>query len=394
MGGSLDVVARSPAVGVDAALVDLRGLEQLESVGRLRLVSVAVSSLAPLSALRAIEGQPDSGLYLAEVSGLTSLDGLGGLERLKRIELSDVPGLRSLRGLESLREVEALDVSSTPLEELAEPGHLAVTGSLNLEWTSLVTLHGLAESSRPSIVRLGNNTRLESLEGLRVAEAMAELWLEGNTALVDIRALGGLREVSGQVVLAGSPLQSLAGLDALERVEGLTMSGMAVIDLVGLERLESADGIEILDNPALATLAGLGKAAPTLSLQWLVVARNPSLARLSLGNAAIGAMVVLECPIPDLSGLEGVALSGELTLDGVLWLARGQRVRPRGARCPRRSAPARGPRPRPEPQPHRHRRARVDRGARAPRRLGEPFARRAAELRCGGRRIGSRTVPR
>jgi hypothetical protein len=338
--GSLDILARSPATAADAVPFDLSGLERVESVGRLRLASVALSTLAPLSSLRAIEGPSDSGLYLAEVSELTSLDGLRRLERVKRIEFSDVPGLRSLRGLESLREVEALDVRGMPLEELAAPGQFVLTGSLNLEWTSLVTLQGLAESSRPSSIRLGNNRLLVSLDGLRVAEALEELWLEGNTALEEIRALVGVREVNGPLVLSGSPLRSLEGLDALERVEGLTLSGTAITDLRGLGRLENVDGVDIRENLALVTLAGL---APSVSIGWMSVAANPSLTQLSLGNATIDALLVFECPIPDLSGLEAVTLNRQLTVEGVpnLTSLAGFRPGPAGlseltlGRCPR-----------------------------------------------------------
>lgn len=315
--GILDVLARDPGSAADAVPVDLSGLDRLESVGQLRLLSVAPHSLAPLSALSAIEGRDDSGLYLLSVSGLTSLDGLRGLERVKRVELSDVPGLRSLRGLERLHEVEALDVLGVPLEELAEPEHFVLTGSLRLEETALVTLQGLAASSRPSIVRLGNDTRLVSLDGLTVGEALEELWLEGNTALEDISALGGLREVSGALVLSGSPSSSLAGLAGLERVASLTLSGTAVTDLRGLERLASADSIDIRANPALATLAGLATLAPNARIGSLSVDGNPALTQLGLGNASIGAVSVFDCPIADLSGLEAVSIDRDLTLDGV-----------------------------------------------------------------------------
>jgi Leucine-rich repeat (LRR) protein len=313
--GSIDILARPPLVEGDVPRVELAGLERLESAGRLRFVNVAVDSFAPLSALRALDGRDDSGLYLESVRGLSGLDGLGRLEHTLFIVLSDVPELVSLRGLASLREVGDLDVGGAPLEELGLPAQLAITQHLSLEGTRLRTLEGLGETSQLTRVGLANNEDLVSLEGLRLAERIDSLVLSGNPQLEDVRALAGLRDVSGSLMLLDSPLRGLAGLEALEHVYEIVINGTDIVDLSGLGRLAVIEsGFILRNNRALASLAGLPAGT---SLRSLDLSGNPGLTRLDIGTASVDALFISECPLVDLSGLGAVTLGSSLGLEGL-----------------------------------------------------------------------------
>jgi hypothetical protein len=308
--GELEISARSPFARGDRPLVHPVSLQSLERVAKLTLFNVSVDALS-LGALRAIEGAADSGLYFDSVGGLTTLAGLANLERVAHLELSNIPDLTSLQGLASLRSVVDLDVYRVPLVELGLPAALELTGYLSFVETSLRTLQGMGDASRPSSVWLGGNADLVSLEGLRVPESLGDLKLENNPRLEDLSALRGLREVLGGVAIAGSPLVAATGLDELERATTVSLFGLGVVATAGLGRLSSADGLILADNEALVTLAGL---APAASIGDMAVSNNPSLERLDLDGVRVGRLSVRASPGLQSSGL-GTATFDSLELE-------------------------------------------------------------------------------
>lgn len=176
-------------------LHSLEGLERLEAVGSLSLVTVAAGSLEPLAQLRQLT---DFGLLgiddcdaivdlapLAQLSGiqrlsvsagsLESLDGLALRDRLVSLAL----GGEKLANIDALAPVRSVsdDVSivHTALRDLAPLGRLDSAGGLYIsDNASLETLHGLeALQLVDSYLVLSNNAALQegaALNGLLMSE--------------------------------------------------------------------------------------------------------------------------------------------------------------------------------------------------------------------------------
>ena len=100
-----------------------------------------------------------------------------------------------------------LDVSSVPLVELGVAAALELTGYLSLVETSLRTLDGLGEGSRPSRVRIGGNADLVSLAGLRVLADLGALVLLRTDICHEVWRGRGLTYVEPESMLGGTTLQ-------------------------------------------------------------------------------------------------------------------------------------------------------------------------------------------
>lgn len=115
-----------------------------------------------------------------------------------------------------------------------------------------------------------NCGRAKSLTILRTQEEVSALsrctTLAGSlslngTAITDLGPLKGLRRVESSLEVIGTGLKTLAGLGALQSLgESLVIHDNLLLEsLAGLEALVnvSAGGVDIQQNPRLASLSGL-----------------------------------------------------------------------------------------------------------------------------------------
>ncbi len=211
---------------------------------------------------------------------LPALEDLGGDLELRGWS----PGLALALGNLSevggdLRLVETSLVAVVPVG-----GVTTVGGSLVLEGNAALTdvsaLAGLAVNG----LSVRNNPLLESLPGVPIGVSLsAGLAVTGNALIDDLTPLAVVESVGGDVEIAGPAFTTLTGLAALTTVGGrlvigpnpeladlaphagresvgaLRIAGNPLLtDLSGLEDLGAApDGIELVDNAALVSLAGL-----------------------------------------------------------------------------------------------------------------------------------------
>jgi hypothetical protein len=194
--------------------------------------------------------------------------------------------------------------SVTDLSDLMRLNH--VGGDLVIS-TLLPSLRGL-----DGLRSVGGSVRLEQNEALRNADALGNLRsigrnleLNNNSALTRLPVFNSLQALSG-LVIENSALTSLSGLERVQVVQLLTISGnRALTNLRGLEgiqgihstwtirynesltSLEGLEGLEIIDtasliieqNDALTSLQGLSSLR-TLMLGELFIRDNPALTSL------------------------------------------------------------------------------------------------------------------
>jgi len=196
---------------------------------------------------------------LVDMSGLTSLAGLGGASR-GSYELAGLPLITDLKPLSKVTTLDGLRLSNIPLTDLEGLNSLQSADLKVREMPLLTSLHGL-ESFQTGVLTLTDLPLLESLAPL------------------------GAFTQSDAIVLYNLPLvTSLAGLDNLQSVDSLMIgdcvnesrSGMdGLSDLQGLGALTSVSELMVTNSPQLQSLAGADKLTGVDAR--LAIINNPAL---------------------------------------------------------------------------------------------------------------------
>ena len=352
----------------DVQASDLDGLELLVSVGGDMLlggwqdeaglmVPSAFTSLDGLDRLRNVGGD----LWVAE-NGVTDLGGLARLWTVGEsvvlwdLPISAVPLPISVLGDDLwLESLPALDHVSAPaltshggslwLQSLAQ-----TSGSFSLEWPvavggrlGLVDLpDGVAAGwSLPDTVGAltVSGTALSTLDGLEdLRFVQGTVLIEDNTDLADVWGLDGLeavggdmsvsqvggdadafsslRSVSGWLRIAGSHT-GVSGFGALEQVgEGLSLSGVYVTGVVGFGSLVECPSLEITSLRVATDLSGLEGVAFSRDVTVLDVRTMPDVAFLSGVSDLSGELsITSSAGLLSLGGLEGLrSVGGAVTI--------------------------------------------------------------------------------
>lgn len=309
-------------------LVDLQGLESLESLGGLYVgcpyppeEEDETDTLEDL-AERCMEG---SNPALASFYGLgpvtrldalyvgaAALSGLNGLHRLESVDqlaLYDQDGLSSLTGLDALSAVEELWIGhSGGLLSLRGLGALTEVRALSLvQNAELRDLRGLETLAEASSIRISGARPIKDLQGLEGLGAISTgLWLHDLPSLRDLRGLEAVTTL-GELSLSFVPgLQSLSGLEGLSALDALR---------IGCKEPEGrgSRAFRCAETPLLSSLSALSSLT---SANEISLVRLPALSGLD-GLGGLTALEALELDgtgIADLSGLEGLTTLDELSL--------------------------------------------------------------------------------
>lgn len=288
---------------------------------RLDIMGDDIVDLCPLAALTEV------GTYF-EIRLSPGLETLAGLEQLARVGaaifITENAALHDLDGLSGLRHVHNVDVGGNP---------------------SLVSLAGLADLTAPAgsypEVYIAVNDALTTLDGLEkfVTYDAMRVTLVSNPALVDLSALAGADVLAGLEISDNDALVSLAGLENLERVDGTAqIRGNAQLqDLSALAALHTVETLELAGNPALTGLSGLSGLQHVQYLELGDLGALTSLAgldglvevhRLNLNESdsltSLAGLPPLTLAALDLRGCDGLtSLAGleDVTLGEQLWLS-------------------------------------------------------------------------
>ncbi|MDP2313986.1 MAG: hypothetical protein Q8P41_13850 [Pseudomonadota bacterium] len=354
--------ARILDISNDDELVSLAGLEALRSVDRIDFW--ALPALADVSALGGVSGSleqvqifyadalPDlvgfdgidtiDELYISD-SAIPSVGGLGGLRVARELTLANLPALQGVDGLRALVEVDELVFSDLPvLGTLDGLGALTTVGSLGLYDLDVVeSLAPLSALVDVTHVALQGNDRLVDIGALSALGADAgEVSVTDNVALADLSVFAGLRTVESLAVggNAASSYAAFSGLTSVARnlylgevgapdlapfagiasVERLTLTGLTVTDLAGLENLAAGDTLDVLDCDALVDLDVLSD-VPFTSVTVRDCDRLVDLSGLEgMRGYWLGSYVQVKdnAALTTLAGLDGLTEIATLTIDG------------------------------------------------------------------------------
>lgn len=171
----------------------------------------------------------------------------------------------------------------------------------NLSFHLLVLIPLLTQGCRPAGAAhdaCDGPVEIRSQEGLAVAAACrsidGDLLITGS-AVTNLRGVGNLASVR-YVVIVGTSLRDLSGLDGLRRVAGITIAANPALEsLRGLEGVTRLDGLVIAGNDSLASLAGLDSLA---RVDELTISSNRRLASLA-ALASLEHVVELDASVED-----------------------------------------------------------------------------------------------
>ncbi|XP_065179180.1 uncharacterized protein LOC135809695 [Sycon ciliatum] len=162
----------------------------------------------------------------------------------------------------------------------------SISGRLTLECESpdeSCTINNINALNR--VTSIGNliirSTRIVNFNGLQALTALTSLVVENNPLLEDISqifnpAVEACSITISTVTLVDNPaLASLAGLNNLGTVTNtLTLQNTGITDMTGLACLATADGISVSSNPSVLSFSGLDRIA---TIGAFIVSGNPAL---------------------------------------------------------------------------------------------------------------------
>lgn len=270
------------ALSENPRLTSLQGAELPERLDAVRLLDNA--QLADLAGLASVREVDELLVEVTASAALSSLAGLGALERVRSLTLRGLPLLTSLHGLESLREADALTLQGlAQLESLQGLSALERAGHVSLD-TPLQSLEGLNSPGIGTLdVLQGQLRTLAGLENATVSDAL------NLNNLPQLASLGGLPRLAEAASLKLAGLPALADIDAARAITALAVlevADTAVSNLDAFANLRQLGELHLSVNPRLTQLDGL---AGLTQLRTLFVWSNPELRSLPVFGALEGA---------------------------------------------------------------------------------------------------------
>lgn len=263
---------------------DLTPLCELPSLEEISIDGATVESFAPLRSMRALE-------RLAIGKSYRDLAGLGlSLDTLFLVS----PVTKDLDCLEGFRvRVLRIGSQSTPsaVDEKSALPALAGLEELHLRSRAMTQPTSLAGLTSLSVLDLGSNKKLRSLEGLQALERL-EVLVCHSTSVADLAPLSQLplRAASFEASTKIKTAAPLFGCASLRRLD-LRRTGVARLDGVGALRELELLYLAKTKVADLSPLAGLPlralSAAETRVSDFAVLAELPALEYLNVGTTGL-----------------------------------------------------------------------------------------------------------
>src|SRR6478752_1021638 len=277
---SLSSVGTALTIEDNDALVDLSGLENLDNVFELNIRNnPKLENLNALSKLALRGGD----IEIAGNQALVDVTGLRRIARVKKLMIGENPLLPNLAGLDGVSDVS--DVSIIANDALINlDGLLGVKSVHDLEVRdnqALSDLAGLSNLATARSIRLGNHASIGGFyldtSGVTTLSGFRNLRQIGDFTIGDIKIkdLTGLDRAKftgesgyinifsentaavssiGLLSISSNPkLESLTGLENLERLGGFVLTDSVLTSLAPLDGLQSiSDDADIERNPNLS----------------------------------------------------------------------------------------------------------------------------------------------
>ncbi len=257
-------------VNIDSAVTNLQGLNQLTSIGGLRILeTTALENLSGLENLTSV-----GKFYIKNNTALKNFNGLGGLTIVEEdFEVRENPALENFEGLESLTTIEdRIDiVGNDTLESIAGLENLTDVGGnvLILDNKFLKSLNGFDNLTFIRSLTISNNISLLNVEGLNNLTSISfELYLSGNDAMENLNGLESLDSIMWSLkILGNDSLVNFEGLSSLQFIGNhFNIDGNnSLQNFEGLSGLtELVGSFNVKNNSMLQSFEGL-----SLSLKYI-----------------------------------------------------------------------------------------------------------------------------
>ncbi|WP_431111290.1 T9SS type A sorting domain-containing protein [Winogradskyella poriferorum] len=332
------------------------GVQIISPIGTGDLIIQDNINLISLTGLSNINSPNIETIGIRNNPSLISLEGLEVFERVIVLDVQDNDNLLDLSGLNNITNViDDLNViNNDGLTSLNGLGSLVQVGFLGIINNSiLVSLDGIGEISFWSSISVVDNPSLTNISAIEnfsenfnnelslIGNTNLEIcnypficnWLEDNSQFFNVQIENNANGCNSSIEVQAicSPCQpnliftSQAEIDAFAtnypdciQVSGfLKINGADITNVDALSVLESAASLEVVDNPLLANLNGLGNLTSLMS--GMVIKDNPMLESIDGLNNVTG---FLSLPIEirnnpalqSLSGLEGITGTEDICL--------------------------------------------------------------------------------
>jgi hypothetical protein len=256
-----------------AGISSLHGLENLRTVHDIALMYN--SSLTSLGALSGLASLSELGLQGA---GITSLTAFSNVHDLRWLMLDGV-GVTTLDGLGGMSDFAQVQISNCPaLTSLAALGTPTVSDGLVLVDNAALQDCGALRPTPAVVVRV-DGSPVTSLGCLGQVNALRFLYLNNLPSLTNFDDLSNLTHVDAELTLANAHVSSLAPLANLTDSANLTISGLDIVDLHGLENFAHTYMLSVRGNPLLGSLHEL---TSLTQADYVAIESNPILSQCEL----------------------------------------------------------------------------------------------------------------
>ncbi len=233
---------------IDSFQINYPGCNCIEGSLSIRGQTVAeissVSQISNLEGLKVITKISD-GLYIIKAKNLLTLDGLSNLKTISHIDIEDCDRLKTLSGLVSLK-----DLTSNYSEQYTRE----ITISYN---DSLINLNKLWQLNFNGNVVIASNIRLKSLDGIHNIDwSGSNLILLRNTALSNLDDFKLIRKINS-LQIVGNGLVNIDGLNNLESILGLAIANENnLVNISGFNKILGIGLLDINNNSNLISITG------------------------------------------------------------------------------------------------------------------------------------------
>ena len=237
------------------ALINLDGLLGVKSVHDLEVRdNQALSDLAGLSNLATARS-----IRLSNNVALTNIDALRtSLTSLDYFELTGSPKVTNVEGLGNLASIGGFYLDTSGVTTLSGFRNLRQIGDFTIGDIKIKDLTGLDRAKftgESGYINIFSANELESLRGLSTDFGeLGAVTISGNAKLRDFSEFTAAVSSIGLLSISSNPkLESLTGLENLERLGGFVLTDSVLTSLAPLDGLQSiSDDADIERNPNLS----------------------------------------------------------------------------------------------------------------------------------------------
>lgn len=235
---------------------NLRGIENLTGLKKLRLQDCTISDITLLSNLTNLEELVLDGNNISNISPLESLKSLRYLD-LRNNKISNLNGISGLVNLEALNlkdnqiiditqlkdltKLKELDMNNNLVRDISSLSGLSYIRKLSLENNQISSISSLSNKRDLKYLNLGKNS-ISDISALKSSTGMIWLELGGN----NIKDIGYISSMAGLKLLSLSN-NGISNIDSLKEIRGLLYLDLEGNKINNVDLLSNMKGLQYMN---------------------------------------------------------------------------------------------------------------------------------------------------